>query len=383
MGPLAGIKIVELAGIGPGPMCAMLLADLGATIIRVDRKVAVKLGIERPLKYNTILRNRHIINVDLKDPQAVEMVLKLVAQADALIEGFRPGVAERLGLGPDTCLVRNPCLVYGRMTGWGQDGPMAKQAGHDINYLALTGILDAIGRKGQPPSIPLNLLGDYAGGSLYLALGLLAGIIEARTSGQGQVVDAAIVDGAANLSSTFFGMLAAGIWKSGPGLRGTNITDSGSHFYDSYECKDGGYICVGPIEEKFYAEWLKLMEIDPESLGKQMDASNWPVAKEVIAARFKQKTRDEWAAIVETSDACASPVLSFHEAPNHPHMRARGTYINVDGVVQPAPAPRFSRSVPAMPLPPQPVNPANTDKALASWFDAEEIARLRNAGIID
>ena len=383
MGPLAGIKVVELAGIGPGPMCAMLLADLGATVIRVDRKVAVKLGIERPLKYNTILRNRHVVNVDLKDPLAVEMVLKLVEQADALIEGFRPGVTERLGLGPDACLARNPRLVYGRMTGWGQDGPMAKWAGHDINYLALTGILDAIGREGQPPSIPLNLLGDYAGGSLYLALGLLAGIIEARTSGQGQVVDAAIVDGAANLSTTFFGMLAAGIWKAGAGKRGTNITDSGSHFYDSYECKDGGYVCVGPIEEKFYGEWLKLMDIDATSLGKQMDAGNWKAAKAIIAARFKQKTRDEWAAILEASDACASPVLSFREAPAHPHMKARGTYIEVDGVVQPAPAPRFSRTMPATPLPPQQASAANNDKALSTWFGADEIARLRAAGIID
>lgn len=383
MGPLAGIKIVELAGIGPGPMCAMLLADLGATVIRVDRKVAVKLGIERPLKYNTLLRNRHVINVDLKDPQAVEMVLKLVEQADALIEGFRPGVTERLGLGPDTCLARNPRLIFGRMTGWGQDGPMAKWAGHDINYLALTGILDAIGREGEPPSIPLNLLGDYAGGSLYLALGILAGIIEARASGKGQVVDAAIVDGAANLATTFFGMLAAGIWKSGPGTRGTNITDSGSHFYDSYECKDGRYICVGPIEEKFYAEWLKLMDIDPATIGKQMDAGNWKAAKAIVADRFKTRTRDEWAAILEHSDACASPVLSFLEAPEHPHMEARGVFIEVGGVVQPAPAPKFSRTKPDIPTPPQEANSANADKALASWFSGEEIARLRAEGVID
>jgi crotonobetainyl-CoA:carnitine CoA-transferase CaiB-like acyl-CoA transferase len=383
MGPLAGIKVVELAGIGPGPMCAMLLADLGATVIRVDRKVAVKLGIERPLKYNTLLRNRHVIKLDLKDPQAVEMVLRLVAQADALIEGFRPGVTERLGLGPEPCLARNPRLIYGRMTGWGQHGPLAKRAGHDINYLALTGILDAIGREGQPPSIPLNLLGDYAGGSLYLALGILAGIIEARTSGQGQVVDAAIVDGAANLATTFFGMLAAGIWKSGPGTRGTNITDSGSHFYDSYECKDGGYISVGPIEDKFYAEWLKLMDIDPETLGEQLEAGNWKAAKAIIADRFKTRTRDAWATILEDSDACASPVLSFAEAPEHPHMKARGAFIEVGGVIQPAPAPKFSRTRPELPVPPQEASPASTDKALAAWFGGEEIARLRAAGVIE
>lgn len=383
MGPLAGIKVVELAGIGPGPMCAMLLADLGATVIRVDRKVAAKLGIERPLQYNTLLRNRYVINVDLKDPQAVEMVLKLVAQADALIEGFRPGVTERLGLGPDACLARNPRLVYGRMTGWGQDGPLSRWAGHDINYLALTGILDAIGREGQPPTIPLNLLGDYAGGSLYLALGLLAGIIEARGSGRGQVVDAAIVDGAANLATTFFGMLAGDIWKSGPGQRGTNLTDSGSHFYDTYECKDGGYISVGPIEAKFYAEWLQLMGIDAEGLGKQMDAGNWKAAKAVIAEKFREKTRDEWAAILQESDACASPVLSFHEAPQHPHIKARGIFIDVSGVVQPAPAPKFSRTRPDLPIPPQEANPANTDKALALWFGSEEIARLRAEGTVD
>jgi crotonobetainyl-CoA:carnitine CoA-transferase CaiB-like acyl-CoA transferase len=383
MGPLAGIKVVELAGIGPGPMCAMLLADLGATVIRVDRKVAVKLGIERPLEYNTLLRNRHVIKLDLKDPQAVEMVLRLVAQADALIEGFRPGVTERLGLGPEPCLARNPRLIYGRMTGWGQHGPLAKRAGHDINYLALTGILDAIGREGQPPSIPPNLLGDYAGGSLYLALGILAGIIEARTSGQGQVVDAAIVDGAANLATTFFGMLAAGIWKSGPGTRGTNITDSGSHFYDSYECKDGGYISVGPIEDKFYAEWLKLMDIDPETLGEQLEAGNWKAAKAIIAERFKTRTRDAWATILEDSDACASPVLSFAEAPEHPHMKARGAFIEVGGVIQPAPAPKFSRTRPELPVPPQEASPASTDKALAAWFGGEEIARLRAAGVIE
>jgi crotonobetainyl-CoA:carnitine CoA-transferase CaiB-like acyl-CoA transferase len=379
-GPLSGVKVVELAGIGPGPMCAMLLADLGATVIRVDRKQPVKLGIERPLQYNTLLRNRYAIAVDLKDPAGVETVLQLVEQADALIEGFRPGVTERLGLGPEDCLARNPRLVYGRMTGWGQSGPMAQYAGHDLNYLALTGILDAIGREGQPPSIPLNLLGDYAGGSLYLALGLLAGILEAKGSGKGQVVDAAIVDGSAHLATTFFGMIAGGIWKEG---RGTNITDSGSPFYDCYECADGKYISVGPIESKFYEELLRLMELAPDTLGDQMDRSAWADAKLKMAERFRSRSRDEWVALLESSDACAAGVLSFTEAPGHPHLQARGTFIEVDGVTQPAPAPRFSRSVPRTPFAPQPITPENTDAALAAWFDSERIAGLRSNGIID
>ncbi|MGY3324014.1 CaiB/BaiF CoA transferase family protein [Pseudomonas fluorescens] len=379
-GPLTGFKVVELAGIGPGPMCAMLLADLGATVIRVDRKEPVKLGIERPLQYNTLLRNRYAIALDLKDPMGVETVLKLVEQADALIEGFRPGVTERLGLGPDDCLARNPQLIYGRMTGWGQTGPMAAYAGHDLNYLALTGVLDAIGREGQPPTIPLNLLGDYAGGSLYLALGILAGVLEARQSGKGQVVDAAIVDGAAHLATTFFGMLAAGIWKEG---RGTNITDSGSPFYDCYACKDGKFISVGPIESKFYDQLLSLMDIDPVSLGAQMDRSAWPEAKQIIAERFLSRSRDEWVSLLEASDACAAGVLSFTEAAEHPHLKARGTFVKVDGVVQPAPAPRFSRSEPSTPTAPKPVTPENTNAALAAWFSASEIAALRGDGIID
>lgn len=379
-GPLAGFKVVELAGIGPGPMCAMLLADLGATVIRVDRKEPVKLGIERPLQYNTLLRNRYAIAVDLKSPMGVETVLKLVEQADALIEGFRPGVTERLGLGPDECLSRNPQLVYGRMTGWGQTGPMAQYAGHDLNYLALTGVLDAIGREGQPPTIPLNLLGDYAGGSLYLALGILAGVLEARQSGKGQVIDAAIVDGAAHLATTFFGMLAAGIWKEG---RGTNITDSGSPFYDCYACKDGKFISIGPIESKFYDQLLRLMDIDPVSLGAQMDRNAWPKAKQIIAERFLSRSRDEWVGVLEASDACAAGVLSFTEAAEHPHLKARGTFVKVNGVVQPSPAPRFSRSVPSTPTAPKPITPENTNAALAAWFSASEIAALRGDGIID
>lgn len=380
MGPLAGVKVVELAGIGPGPMCAMLLADLGATVIRIDRKEPAKLGIERPLKYNTLLRNRYAIGLDLKDPRAIESVLQLVGKADALIESFRPGVTERLGLGPDACLARNPRLIYGRMTGWGQTGPLALFAGHDINYLAPTGILEAIGRAGQPPSIPLNLIGDYAGGALYLAVGILAGIIEARQSGKGQVIDAAIVDGAAHLATTFFGMVAGGIWQEG---RGTNVTDSGSHFYDCYECADGKWVSVGPIEEKFFAQLLQALDVDPAILGKQMDRDKWQFAKPVLAAKFKRKTRDEWTSLLEQSDACVAGVLSFAEAPNHPHLKARRTFVELDGFQQPAPAPRFSRTVAERPLPPQPITPENTNAALAAWFAPHEIDRLRADGLFD
>jgi len=379
-GPLAGIKVVELAGIGPGPMCAMLLADLGATVIRVDRKQPVALGIERPLKFNTLLRNRGAIALDLKDPRAVEAVLELVDQADALIEGFRPGVTERLGLGPDVCLTRNPRLAYGRLTGWGQDGPLAKTAGHDINYLALTGLLDAIGREGQPPTIPLNIVGDYAGGSLYMAVGLLAAILEARQSGQGQVVDAAIVDGAAHLATTFFGMVAGGIWKA---ERGSNLSDSGSHFYDCYECAGGGWLAVGPIEEKFFAILLEKIGIDPASLGPQMARDQWKAAKAVLAARFKTRTRDEWTALLEWSDACVSPVLGFHEVARHSHMKARGTFVEIDGIVQAAPAPRFSRTVPSIPTAPAPITPENTDRCLSDWLAPSRIETLRTQGLID
>lgn len=379
-GPLSGIKVVELAGIGPGPMCAMLLADLGATVIRIDRKQPAKLGIERPLRFNTLLRNRGIVALDLKDPRAIETVLRMVESADALIEGYRPGVTERLGLGPEVCLARNPKLVYGRLTGWGQDGPLAQRAGHDINYLALTGLLDAIGREGQPPTIPLNVVGDYAGGSLYMAIGLLSGILEARQSGKGQVVDAAIVDGASHLATTFFGMVAAGIWREG---RGTNISDSGSHFYDCYRCADGRWIAVGPIEEKFFGELLARLQIDAASLGPQLAREHWKAARAVLAAKFETRTRDEWTRLLEDSDACVSPVLSFAEAPHHPHLKARGTFIEVDGIAQAAPAPRFSRTVPDKPTAPQAPSPAQTDATLAAWFEASQIASLRAEGLID
>jgi alpha-methylacyl-CoA racemase len=379
-GPLSGLRIIELAGIGPGPMCAMLLADLGATVLRIDRPEPAELGLKRPLEYNLLLRSRKSIALDLKDPRAIEMTLSLITQADALIEGFRPGVTERLGLGPEVCLRRNPRLVYGRMTGWGQSGPLAHTAGHDLGYIAITGVLHAIGRRGAPPSIPLNLIGDYAGGALYLALGLLAAIMEARSSGQGQVVDAAIVDGTASLATTFFGMFAAGMLEPD---RGANTTDSGSHFYDVYECADGQWISVGPIEPKFYGVLLSLLEIDPAELGPQMDPANWSRAKSVLAAKFRARTRDQWAELFANTDACVAPVLRWDEAPHHPHLAARGTFVEVDGIVQPAPAPRFSRTTPQQPDPPAAITPENTTRALEGWASPQQISRWRSAGIVE
>ena len=329
MGPLAGLKMIELAGLGPGPMCAMLLADLGATVLRIERKNPAGLGIPRPLKYDLMFRNRKSIALDLKKPDAVSLVLRLVAGADALFEGFRPGVTERLGLGPDVCLARNPKLVYGRTTGWGQTGPLASAAGHDLNYIAVTGVLNAIGRQGEAPSIPLNIIGDYAAGALYLALGLLAGILEARRSGKGQVVDAAIVDGTASLATMLFGLHAAGIHND---RRGDNILDGGAYFYGVYECADGRFISVAPIEGKFHAELLRRLDIDASAIGPHLDRANWPKGRSLFAERFKLRSRDEWCKLLEGTDVCFAPVLSWDEAPNHPHLRERGTFVEVDGI---------------------------------------------------
>jgi alpha-methylacyl-CoA racemase len=379
-GPLAGTRVIELAGVGPGPMCAMLLADLGATVLRIDRKDPVDLGIKRPLQYDLLLRSRKSIALDLKDPAAVEVALQLISKADALIEGFRPGVTERLGLGPEVCLRRNPKLVYGRMTGWGQAGPLAQTAGHDIGYIALTGVLNAIGRRDAPPTIPLNLVGDYAGGSLFLALGIVAALHEAQRSGSGQVIDAAMVDGAAYLATTFFGMHAAGMLNP---QRGTNISDSGSHFYDVYQCADDKWISVGPLEARFYAQLLQGLNLDAATLGAQSDPSAWQKAKPLLAARFRARSRDEWASIFAGTDACVVPVLDWDEAPRHPHLRERGTFVEVDGVVQPAPAQRFSRTPSSVPTPPEPINPANTAAALAAWASEAEVKTWRAAGTLD
>ncbi|CAG9174974.1 CaiB/BaiF CoA transferase family protein [Cupriavidus pinatubonensis] len=379
MGPLAGIRIVELAGIGPGPMSAMLLADMGATVLRVERRDAADLGVKRPIQYNLLLRNRRAIALDLKDPAAVELVLDLVENADALIEGFRPGVTERLGLGPDVCLERNPRLVYGRMTGWGQTGPLASAAGHDINYISLTGTLNAIGRHGQPPSVPLALVGDFGGGAMFLVMGLLAAIIEARGSGKGQVVDAAIVDGALALSTAIYGMHAGGLWHP---ERGSNVLDSGAPYYDVYACKDGKYISIGPIEARFYSDLLQRLDLDAAELGNQNDTAAWPRAKEAFARAFLGRTRDEWCAELEGTDVCFAPVLSFDEAPQHPHMQARGSFVEVDGVTQPAPAPRFSRTQPAVPTAPQAASDATVFQALSGWMDPATVGRWQESGVL-
>jgi alpha-methylacyl-CoA racemase len=378
MGPLAGVKIVELAGIGPGPMAAMHLADMGATVLRIERQEAADLGVKRPLKYNLLLRNRSAIALDLKDPKSVELVLALVEKADALIEGFRPGVTERLGLGPDVCLARNPRLVYGRITGWGQSGPLAQAAGHDLNYIALTGVLNAIGRNGQPPSIPLALVGDFAGGALYLVMGVLAALLEVRQSGQGQVVDAAIVDGVASMATTFYGLAAAGQWRP---ERGNNVLDSGAYFYDVYECLDGQWISVGPIEKRFHLDLLRKLGIDPDELGDHLDQRNWARARDVFIRIFKTRSRAYWCELLEGTDACFSPVLSFAEAPHHPHLQARKTFIEVDGVAQPAPAPRFSRSQSGQPTPPEAPSMDGVAHALAGWLTNADIDNWRKAGV--
>ena len=365
MGPLKGLKIVELAGIGPGPFGVMQLADMGATVLRIDRREQADLGVPKALKFDLLARNRQRIALDLKDPQAVELILELVAQADVLIEGFRPGVTERLGLGPQECLARNPQLVYGRMTGWGQTGPLASTAGHDINYISLTGALHAIGRAGQAPTPPLALVGDMGGGGMFLALGVLAAVMHARQTGQGQVVDASIVDGAASLCTGFYGLTASGQWKP---ERGNNVLDSGAPYYDVYECSDGRWISIGPIEARFYGELLRRLEIDPSQLGGQHERTAWPQVKQVLAETFKQRTREVWCAVLEGTDVCFAPVLSFSEAPQHPHLKARGSFVEIEGVVQPAPALRFSVTPSSVPKPPC---LPNVDQALQGWLTTE------------
>lgn len=375
-GPLSGIRVVELAGIGPGPMCALLLSDMGADVLRVDRTADMNLGIPKPVQYDLLNRGRRSIAVDLKHPEGVATVLRLVEKADALIEGFRPGVTERLGLGPDACLARNPRLVYGRMTGWGQHGPLAQAAGHDWNYIAITGALHMIGRAGDRPVPPLNLVGDFGGGALYLAMGILAGVIEAQRSGKGQVVDAAITDGTASLMTIFWGLYGAGIWKD---ERGSNMLDTGAHYAEVYETKDGKYVTILSLEPKFYAELLRRIGLPPDGLPVQNDRSAWPEMKEKLAAIFLTKTRDEWCALLEGTDACFAPVLSMAEAPHHPHNVARGTFVEIDGVVQPAPAPRFSRTPGAIQRPPARAG-EHTAEGLHDWgFSAEDVARLRAA----
>lgn len=336
-GPLASLTVLEFAGIGPAPYAGMLLADLGAKVIRIDRHDA------QPLDpgHRVLGRGRQSLALDLKQPAALDLARQLVQRSDALIEGFRPGVMERLGLGPEQCHALNPRLAYGRVTGWGQEGPLSRAPGHDLNYVALTGVLDAIGTQSSGPVAPLNLLGDFAGGGLFLALGLLAAVLEARVSGRGQVVDAAMVDGASSLASLIWGMRSAGWW---PGGRGENLLDGGAHFYGVFECADGKWITLGSIEPPFYAAMLEALELDPAAFAAQMDARQWPALREQVAAAVRRRTRDEWTARLEGSDVCFAPVLDFDEARQHPHNRARGAFIEQDGLTYPAPAPRFSRT---------------------------------------
>lgn len=374
MGPLEGVKIIEIAGIGPGPFCAMMLADMGADIIRIDRKGSQGMG-----KTDVLNRGRRSVAVDLKNPDGVELVLKLVEKADALQEGFRPGVMEKLGLGPDVCLERNPMLVYGRMTGWGQEGPMAMAAGHDINYISLSGALHAIGHHGGKPVPPLNLVGDFGGGGMLLAFGIACGLFEARKSGKGQVIDAAMVDGSASLMAMMYGMKAGGIWVE---ERGTNLLDTGSHFYDTYETADGKYISLGSIEPQFYALLLKLGEIDDPEFQHQLDRDKWPALKEKITTIIKTKTRDQWCDIMLGSDVCFAPVLSMEEAMNDPHNVQRKAFVEVEGVKQPAPSPRFSRTVPEIQGPP-PASGEHNESALSDWgLPMEEIDSIKASGAI-
>ncbi|WP_051731755.1 CaiB/BaiF CoA transferase family protein [Kitasatospora phosalacinea] len=345
-GPLAGVRVLELAGIGPGPFAAMLLADLGADVVRVDRPGGQGLGPDPGRDLTN--RNKRSVLLDLKAPEGAAAVRDLAARADLLIEGWRPGVAERLGVGPDDCLARNPALVYGRMTGWGQHGPLAERAGHDVTYLATSGVLGLIGPADGPPAVPANLLGDYAGGSLYLVVGLLAALHHARATGTGQVVDAAIVDGAAHLSTMLWGLLDAGLWQD---RRGANLLDGGAPWYGTYETSDGRWMAVGPLEPRFYAEFARLLELDADA-PDQYDLSRWPELRTALAARFATRTQAEWTELFAGHDACVAPVLTLREAAAHPHLAARGSYTERDGTLQPGTAPRFSATPGALRTPP-------------------------------
>jgi alpha-methylacyl-CoA racemase len=378
-GPLAGTKIIELAGIGPAPLACSLLSDLGAEVVRVDRTVAAGLGLAfAGEKADVRRRGRPSIAVDLKSAGGIETVLRLVKGADAIIDPFRPDVTDRLGLGPDACLAVNPRLVYARMTGWGQDGPLAQAAGHDINYIALSGVLDAIG-PAERPMPPLNVVGDMGGGAMFLLVGLLSAILEARGSGEGQVVDVAMTEGAAYLALGCYGLVAADYWSD---QREDNVLDGGAPYYYCYATKDGKFVSVGAIESKFYAMLLEKLELDATTLPDQDDRSRWPELKAVFAARFAQKTRDEWCDVMEGTDICFAPVLSFREAPAHPHAKARGSFVDVDGIMQPAPAPRFSRT-PASVKGGPPVIGQHTSSTLRGWgFADAEIDSLIADGAV-
>jgi alpha-methylacyl-CoA racemase len=372
-GPLSGLKIIEFAGIGPGPFCGMLLSDLGADVVRIDRK-----GPGRASPADVTARGRRSVALDLKNPAAIETCLKLMESADGIIEGFRPGVMERLGLGPDVALKRNPKLVFGRMTGWGQFGPYAQAAGHDMNYIAITGALHAIGTT-EKPVPPLNLVGDFGGGALYLAFGLLAGVIHARATGQGQVIDCAMSDGAASLMAMFYGFKGAGAWKD---ERRSNLLDGGAHFYDTYHCADGKWISIGSIEPQFYALLLEKTGITDPEFKNQMDRDAWPSLKAKLAEVLATRTQAEWCAIMDATDICFAPVLTLDEAPRHAHNVARETFVTLEGVVQPAPAPRFSATPGVIQGPPPRIG-AHNEQALSDWgFSQDDIAGLATAGAI-
>ncbi len=377
-GPLSGIQVVELAGIGPGPFCAMMLADMGAEVVRVDRPDQV--GAVNWNSHDVLNRGRRTIAVNLKHPDGVEVVMKLIEAADGLIEGFRPGVAERLGLGPESCWERNPGLVYGRMTGWGQNGPLSNTAGHDIDYIAISGVLGAIGREGDRPVPPLNLVGDFGGGGLLLAFGMVCGLLEARESGLGQVVDAAMTDGSSILSTFVYGLAAAGLWDLD--RKGTNLLDSGAPWYDTYTTADGLFMAVGAIEPQFYAALLKGLGFAETDLPAQHDRTRWPDLRRAFSERFAEKTREGWVAVFDGTDACVAPVLRLSEAAEHPHNVARSTFVDIDGITQPAPAPRFSRTSSATPAPP--AGPGtHTDVVLADMgLSVSAIKALRESGAI-
>lgn len=376
-GPLHGLRVIEMAGLAPAPFAATMLADLGADVIRVDR---AKPGYDvLGIPGDPLRRSRRSIGLDVKSERGVELVRALVETADVFIEGFRPGVAERLGLGPQECLARNPRLVYGRITGWGQTGPLAPRAGHDLNYIGISGSLHPIGRAGERPVPPLNLVGDFGGGGLFLAMGILAALYERNSSGRGQVVDASMVDGSALLATQLHGMYAKGLW---PNARGENLLDGGSPFYDTYETSDGKFVAVGAIEERFWADLLTVLELDPETLPNRADPSNWPRIREIISERILSKTRDEWAALAEATDACLTPVLSLDEVSSHPHNAARGTFVEVDGINQPAPGPKFDRTPAPAPTAPSETG-GDTDSVLAELgVVADDVVALRAAGVI-
>jgi len=377
-GPLAGLRVLEFEAIGPGPFCGMMLADMGADVLVIDRPAAADLGMKRERWMDVMMRGRRSVTIDLKSKDGAAAAAELAAKADAIIEGFRPGVMERLGLGPEALLARNPRLVYGRMTGWGQDGPLAQRAGHDINYIALAGVLHAIGRRGEAPVPPLNLVGDFGGGGMLLAFGIVCALLEARSSGRGQVVDAAMVEGASLLAAMFAGFLAQGSWSE---ERGVNVLDTGAPWYRAYETRDGRYVAVGAIEAKFYAELLERLGLAGESLPAQNDPRGWPELHRRFAEVFRTKTRDEWCAVFDGSDACFAPVLTFSEARREAHNVARANFVETGGVPQPAPAPRFSRTPAAAPRTP-PERGEGGSAALADWgFGEAEIARLTRQGV--